>query len=64
MVEWIRREPPPYVWSNNYKNTERVAQLTNDRKQGLESLLGKDDELVQEVKRLDSDMQVRAWAGG
>lgn len=28
------------------------------RNQGLESLLGKDDELVQEVKRLDSDMQV------
>lgn len=27
--------------------------------QGLESLLFKDDELVQEVKRLDSDMQVR-----
>ena len=26
--------------------------------QGLENLLNKDDELVQEVKRLDSDMQV------
>lgn len=27
--------------------------------QSLEGLLNRDDELVQEVKRLDSDMQVR-----
>jgi hypothetical protein len=27
--------------------------------QGLEALLFRDDELVQDVKRLDSDMQVR-----
>jgi hypothetical protein len=53
---------PSYQTTSNQTKPTRTP--TSEIDQGLESLLGKDDELVQEVKRLDSDMQVRFFFGG